>query len=218
MIFRFASCFCVLICSSANRQRTLILYFRVLYHFVFYRPATGEITWVFRAASRQLATCEIQCLISTSRLFFRLRLTWWWQHFGASTGNTNPGSVRPSPPDIIRLDTIGRSAELNSLHPVVHHIVESARPAWQDPVYVSKLVDIVYIRVNWPVLLSVEWSAISRPFFGHLCVTICLSTLGRVVSQSTTPSLILCVQVSLSTLGRVVSQLHVTIVHHLFIV
>ena len=62
------------------------------------------------------------------------------------------------------VETIGRSAELNSLQPVVHHFVESARPAWQDPVYVSKLVDIVYIRVNWPVILSVEWSAISRPF------------------------------------------------------
>ena len=65
---------------------------------------------------------------------------------------------------IYRVETIGRSAELNSLQPVVHHFVESARPAWQDPVYVSKLVDIVYIRVNWPVILSVEWSAISRPF------------------------------------------------------
>ena len=52
------------------------------------------------------------------------------------------------------------------------------------------------------------------PVFGHLGVTICLSTLGRVVSRSTTPSLILCVQVSLSTLGRVVSQPHVTIVRH----
>ena len=62
------------------------------------------------------------------------------------------------------VETMGRSAELNSLQPVVHHFVESARPAWQDPVYVSKLVDIVYIRVNWPVILSVEWSAISRPF------------------------------------------------------
>ncbi len=68
--FSFCFVFCVLICSSANRQRTLILYFRVLYQFCFYRPATGEIIGFFRAASRQLATCEIQCLISTSRLFF----------------------------------------------------------------------------------------------------------------------------------------------------
>ncbi len=100
-----------------------------------------------------------------------------------------------------------RAAELNSLQPVVHHFVESARPAWQDPVYVSKLVDIVYIRVNWPVILSVERSAISRPFFGHLCVTICLSTLGRVVSRSTTPSLFLypC-ELACHTLGRVVSH------------
>ena len=55
--FSLCFVFCVLICSSANRQRTLILYSRVLYRFCFYRPATGEIIGFFRAASRQLATC-----------------------------------------------------------------------------------------------------------------------------------------------------------------
>ena len=124
--------------------------------YCFYRPATGEIIHLFVRPAGNWPRVKYSALISPRVFSFRLRLTCWWQHFGASTGNTNPGSVRPSPPDIIRSDTIGRSAELNSLQPVVHHFVESARPAWQDPVYVSKLVDIVCIRVNWPVILSVE--------------------------------------------------------------
>ncbi len=197
----------VFVCSLANRQRTVICIFVYCTSLLFLPAGNRWNNSSFRTASRQLATCGIQCLIFISCLFLSspshvVVATFWC--IDREIESRFPFGHRHV---IYCVETIGRSAELNSFQPVVHHLVESARPAWQDPVYVSKLVDIVCIRVNWPVILSVEWSAISRHVFVHLCVTICLSTLGRVVSRSTTPFLFLypC-ELACHTLRRVVSH------------